>query len=808
MKISYNWLHEYLSREVPISVITDTLTSIGLEVESVTAYESIKGGLRGVVVGHVLTCEKHPDADRLHLTTVDIGSSTPLQIVCGAQNVAAGQKVLVATVGAHLYMFNGEELTIKKGKIRGQESHGMICAEDELGIGNSHDGIMVLPVEAVPGTPAAEQLQIEFDHVLEIGLTPNRTDAFCHMGVARDLVAALSHHPEKGFADIELRTPFIPIAEFKKDHSIAITISDEAAIRYNGVLLEDIQVQDSPEWLRKKIESIGLQSINNIVDITNLVMHESGQPLHAFDADVIGNNIEIRKAKPNESLQLLDGQVIKLQENDIVIAGINGAECLAGVMGGKRSGVNTSTQRIFLESACFHPSLVRKSSRRHGIFSDSSFRFERGTDVSSVTTSMHRAIDLIKSLCPEAIVVFNKDVYPTEIPQTQVSYYPDKTRKMAGSQISDSKIAGIIKSLGCEILSQDSGKWNVRIPYYKADVLRQADLDEEILRIHGYDQISIPPQFRFTPAIEKQPSNDLVQDEIARTLCALGCNEMMSMSMMPDAWKETTGKSEQAIELSNPISGDLALMRTQLLAGAANSIGLNRRHQSPNVRGYEFGKLYHRRGTQIIEEHAIGIWVSGNKNAESWNHPSDASAGIAELRSLVDSIFSLFKIGRTQLRSTDFKGLSQCEGFYAGDLLLGVMGIASNETLLLSGCNTPFYYAELYWHALKKISPSRGTKFIPVEKFPSVRRDLSMVFQTHVRYADIESAAMKAEKKLLRSIDLFDVYEGKNLGDGLKSYALKFMLQNPERTLTDQEIDQAMQRIQASIEQIGGKLRV
>jgi phenylalanyl-tRNA synthetase beta chain len=805
MKISCNWLNEYLSREVPVDLIAETLTSTGLEVESITPFESVKGGLKGVVVGKVLTCEKHPDADRLQITTVDIGAENPLSIVCGAPNVAGGQKVLVATVGTQLHMTSGESLTIKKGKIRGQESHGMICAEDELGIGQSHDGIMVLKDDAVIGSTAAEYLNLESDHILEIGLTPNRTDAFSHIGVARDLVAALSHNSKQNYADLELRTPALSSTPFADKESIDIELSIEAAIRYSGMMIEDIVVTNSPDWLRKKIESIGLQSINNIVDLTNYILHETGQPLHAFDADKLGTPIHIRWARNGETLQILDGTEIKLTKGDVVICG-DSPQCLGGVMGGKRSGVSEKTKRIFLESACFHPSVVRKTSRHHGIFSDSSFRFERGTDASAVFHALHRAFDLLKGMCPSAYVEDSVDLYPVIVQPVEIAYKPSVTRKMAGASISDVRISGILKSLGCDVIAQNGDDWKVRVPLFKADVMRQADLDEEILRIHGYDNIEFESRMRMTPSRELTKPQDIEMSEIAHALTACGFNEMMSMSMMPHSWQEINGKTKNPVELLNPISGDLAVMRTSLLAGALQSTSLNRRHKTMDVRGFEFGKIYHQQNNKIIEEHTIALWISGARFLESWNHKTE-EAGISELRVAVDALLTKARVNGGYWKPTEFGGLAQAEGLFAGEMLIGVMGSVDAKPLALADCDTRVWYAEFYWNALKKIAQSKPVKFAQLEKFPSVRRDLSMIFPKSIRYADIESAAMKAEKKLLRSVGLFDVYEGKNLGEGITSYALKFMLQHPERTLTDNEIDQAMQRIQSGIEQIGGKIR-
>lgn len=805
MKISCNWLNEYLSREVPVKLIAETLTSAGLEVESTTSFETIKGGLKGVVVGKVLTCEKHPDADRLKITTVDIGNEKPLSIVCGAPNVAAGQNVLVATVGAQLHMTSGETLIIKKGKIRGQESHGMICAEDELGIGQSHDGIMVLSEDARVGTAASEYLNLESDSIIEIGLTPNRTDAFSHVGVARDLVAALAHNNQLNYADLELRAPASSFPQFKKSKAIEVRVSSEAAIRYSGLLIENVVVNSSPDWLRKKIESIGLQSINSIVDLTNFIMHETGQPLHAFDADALGSAIQVRFATVGETLQTLDSQNIKLTSEDVVICN-DLPQCLGGVMGGKQSGVSNQTQRIFLESACFHPSRVRKSSRQHGIFTDSSFRFERGTDPSGVVLALHRAYDVLKGICPEASVEDFCDYYPETIHPVIVSYKPSITRKMAGAHISDVRIASILKSLGCEIVEQNGEEWNVRVPLYKVDVRRQADLDEEILRIHGYDKIEFEPRMRMTPSSEKTQPQDLEMSGIAMTLTACGFNEMMSMSMMPQSWSEIKGKTTHAVELKNPISGDLALMRTTLLAGALQSVALNRRHKTNDVRGFEFGKIYHQQNQKILEEHCLGVWVCGGRFKESWNNKSE-EASITEIRTAVDAILAKSRINSGIWKPTEFSGLAQAEGLFAGELLIGVMGVVASHALQLADCDTPVWYAEFYWNAMKKIAQAKPVKFAQLEKFPSVRRDLSMIFPKGIRYAEIESAAIKAEKKLLRSVGLFDVYEGKNLGAGTTSYALQFMLQHPERTLTDAEIDQAMQRIQTGMEQIGGMIR-
>jgi phenylalanyl-tRNA synthetase beta chain len=664
---------------------------------------------------------------------------------------------------------------------------------------------MVLKDDALVGTTAAEYLKIESDYILEIGLTPNRTDAFSHIGVARDLVAALSHNHKLNYADLELRTPALSPTTFTETESEDVEVDFEAAIRYSCLMIEDVEVTNAPEWLRKKIESIGLQSINNIVDLTNYILHETGQPLHAFDADKLGTHIDVRWARAGETLQILDGTEIKLTPEDVVICG-DSPQCLGGVMGGKHSAVSEKTTRIFLESACFHPSKVRQTSRHHGIFTDASFRFERGTDPSAVMQALHRAYDLLKGMCTTARVVDSLDLYPFEVQPAQISFKPSATRKLAGANISDVRISGILKSLGCEIIAQSGDDWRVRVPLFKLDVKRQADLDEEILRIHGYDNIEFESRMSMTPSVEASKPQDMEMSEIAHSLTACGFNEMMSMSMMPHSWKEINGKTKNPIELLNPISGDLAIMRTSMLAGALQSISLNGRHKTMDVRGFEFGKIYHQQNNKITEEHTIALWISGARFQESWNHKSE-EAGISELRGAVDTLLTKARVNSGYWKPTEFGGLAQAEGLFAGDVLMGVMGSVDAKPLELAGCDTRVWYAEFYWNALKKIAQNRPVKFLQLEKFPSVRRDLSMIFPKSIRYADIESAAMKAEKKLLRSVGLFDVYEGKNLGEGSTSYALKFMLQHPERTLTDHEIDQAMQRIQSAIEQIGGSIR-
>lgn len=542
------------------------------------------------------------------------------------------------------------------------------------------------------------------------------------------------------------------------------------------------------------------------MDLTNYILHETGQPLHAFDADRLGASIEVRLAHSGETLQTLDGSEIKLTAEDVVICG-DVPHCLGGVIGGKNSGVSGHTTRIFLESACFHPSKVRKTSRHHGIFTDSSFRFERGTDAGAVFQTLHRAFDLLKGMCSSARLVDIIDAYPNMIQPELISYNPSSTRKMAGAYISDVRISGILHSLGCEITAQSGDHWNVKVPLYKVDVKRQADLDEEILRIHGYNNIHFESRMRMTPSSEPIKPQDIEMSEIATSLTACGFNEMMSMSMMPHSWIDIKGKTQNAIELLNPISGDLSLMRTTLLHGAMQSISLNRRHKTNDVRGFEFGKIYHQLNQLIHEEQAIAIWVSGARYKESWNN-STQEAGISDLRSAVDSLLSKTRTSGGQWRPTEFSGLAQAEGLFAGELFIGVIGTVSSEVLALAECGARVWYAEFYWNAIKKIAQSKPAKFGQLEKFPTVRRDLSMVFPKSIRYAEIESAAMKAERKLLRSMGLFDVYEGKNLEDGHTSYALQFLLQHPERTLTDAEIDQAMQRIQAEIERIGGKIRL
>jgi phenylalanyl-tRNA synthetase beta chain len=811
MKISYNWLREYIDTGLSATEVAELLTASGLEVESVEPVESVKGGLKGVVVGEVLECVKHPDADRLRLTKVNIGQGDPLQIVCGAPNVEAGQKVLVATIGTKLFPSEGEPITIKKGKIRGQESHGMICAEDELGIGASHDGIMVLDNSAIPGTEAASMLGVSNDYCLEIGLTPNRTDAFSHIGVARDLFAVM-----RNMKGVKADTPtlkFPDVSAFKSGsngNAVKVNVHHaEAAPRYAGLTMVGVRISESPKWLKDRLEAIGLRPINNVVDITNFVQHEMGQPLHAFDVSKLeGREINVRLAHDGEKFTTLDGIERTLTADDLVIADQNRTACIAGVFGGMDSGVTAQTTEIFLESAYFHPVYVRKTSKRHAIHTDSSFRFERGCDPNRVIVALKRAALMIQELAGGEIVGEIFDHYPEKIAPTQVAFSWKRCAALIGKDLGKDQIRSILNDLEIEITSEDENGLILSVPVYRSDVRREADVVEDILRIYGYDNIDFPKGLKSSLSYAPKPDPEKCRNLISDMLSHSGFMEMMSMSLTSQTYLEldpTLGSS--VVELLNPLSGDLAVMRQNLLFGGLEAVALNQNHRNPDLRLYEFGKVYHRNGEGYKEEYRLGLFVTGRALPESWNN-ADQAVGFADLRAAIDKIFTVSGIKNTQYSAAESALLNEAITCSAGKINLGLLGDVHDSLLKKFDIKQPVFYAEFNWDAMLRLWPLAKVSYHEPEKFPAVRRDLSLLVDKAVMYGDIEKASFETERKLLRSVNLFDVYEGKNIGEGKKSYALSFMLQDASKTLTDQIVDAAMGRILKQLQdKFGATLR-
>lgn len=813
MNISYNWLKNYIDFDLTPGELSAALTSIGLETGTIEEIESIKGGLNGLVIGKVLTCEKHPDSDHLHLTMVDIGTSEILQIVCGAPNIAAGQTVVVAVIGAKLY--SGEEtFTIKKTKIRGVESYGMICAEDEIGIGNSHAGIIVLPDEIKAGTPASDYYKVEKDFVLEVDITPNRIDAASHFGVARDLAAYLKQNNLSG----KLTKPSVDSFCINNSaEAVAVVVENtEACPRYSGVTIKNIKVKESPDWLKNSLLKIGVRSINNVVDITNYILHETGQPLHAFDLQEIEDNKVIVKTLPEGTEFItLDGITRKLSEKDLMICTGNKGMCIGGVFGGIDSGVTESTTDLFLESAYFNPSWIRKTAKRYGLNTDASFRFERGADPNNTVYVLKRAALLIKEVAGGEITGEIQDVYPNPIKNAEVKLSIEKVWNILGKKIPENTIESILSSLEIEILKKDAGIWDLSIPTYRVDVYRDVDVMEDILRIYGYNNIEIGTELR--SALSYQTPTDLsykLQNLISEQLTGIGFNEIMNNSLTAAAYYEnlTSFPSTHSVLLKNPLSIELNVMRQTLLFGGLENIRYNRNRQSPDLKFYEFGNIYSYHPEKqrednnlaaIKEVFHLGLWLTGNTVTNSWIRPDEKSS-IFELKAYVENLLLRLGISDKKLKYTSLSDdifISALTIETLSGKELGVLGILQTEICKKFDISEAVYFAELNWEALMKESKQFKTRYSEISKFPAVKRDLALLLDKTVSFAEIEKTAYAIDKKILKEIRLFDVYEGKNLPEGKKSYAVSFILQDEEKTLTDKQIESIMNRIQKNLEE-------
>ncbi len=814
MTISYNWLKDYIKTQLSAEQIAHILTATGLEVESVEKRDVVPGGLRGIVVGEVLECTKHPDADRLSITRVNIGQPETLQIVCGAPNVAAGQKVLVATIGTQLHPTDGEPFTIKKGKIRGQESWGMICAEDELGLGKSHDGIWVLDPSAQVGMPAAQHLAMEEDYILEIGLTPNRTDAFSHFGVARDLAAALRNMQGVPADDAQLLRPFdVTIEDSDAQPSITLDIQDQQACpRYCGLEIKGIAVTASPEWLQKRLTAIGLRPINNVVDITNYVQHEMGQPLHAFDRRAIqGDRVVVRLAKEGETITTLDQSQRSLTTQDLVICNAVHPMCIAGVMGGSESGVTDTTTDVFLESAYFNPVFVRRTARKHAINTDSSFRFERGCDPTITRMALQRAAQLIIDCAGGKVVAPIQDFYPQPLENHRITFRWEKAFALIGQSLDRDRVKSILKDLEIIILEENDSALELSVPLYRTDVTREADVVEEVLRIYGYDHIQFPHSMKISLQPAPQPDVEALQNKVADFLSANGYSEMMSMSFTKrsyaDLLPQSDTESSTLVELINPLSNDLAVMRQTLMYSGLEAIAHNRNHRQPDLRLYEFGKIYSKEAKGYQEEKRLAIFITGRRNIESWNNPNDA-VSFMDMKAILDNLLRLLRIRGAKLRPVNHAALDEGMEWWVGKQLLIRAGAVSTELSKVFDVKQRIWYAEVFWETCLAVLPRGDVKYHEPERFPAVKRDLSLLINKDVSYADIERLALETERKLLKEVNLFDVYEGKNLAEGKKSYAISFLLQDSSKTMTDEQTEQIMQRIQQALEtKLGAELR-
>ena len=807
MNISYKWLKEYVDFNLTPQHIAEALTSIGLEVGSVEEVQSIKGGLKGLFVGHVLTCELHPNSDHLHITTVDLGKEEPQQIVCGAHNVAAGQKVIVADLGCVLYD-GDKEFVIKKSKLRGVESLGMICAEDEIGVGTSHDGIIVLPEDAPIGMPAAEYYHLESDWIIEVDITANRSDALSHYGVARDLYAWLK---QNGY-ETSLHKPSCDAFQVDNENIIIdVEVENtEACKRYSCVSIEGCEVKESPEWLQNKLNLVGIRPINNIVDITNYVMLAYGQPMHCFDADMVeGNKIIVKTQQEGTKFVTLDGEEHSLGERDLSICNAKEPMCIAGIFGGKGSGTYETTRNVVLESAYFHPTWIRKSARRHGLSTDASYRFERGIDPNGQIYALKQAAILCKELAGGKVSMQIKDVYPNPVEGAKVSLSYDYVNAIIGKEIGINTIKDIVTSLDMTILSENESGLELLVPAYRVDVQRACDVVEDILRIYGYNNVEIPTQLKSCLSVlGAEDENHKLTNIIAEQLVGSGFNEILNNSLTKTSYyKELNCYTEETtVKVLNPLSSDLGVMRQTLLFGGLESIVRNVNRRNANLRFFEFGNCYHYDASKKEDEKLIkaytqdshlALWVTGKRVENSWAHVTE-DASFYELKGYVENI--LIRLGVSNSSITVVEGTNNifsqsiCIKTKAGKLL-GELGVVSPQQTKVVELNVPVYYADLYWDNLLKTIRKNKIEYKEISKFPVVSRDLALLLDKSITFEQIKDIAFATEKKLLKSVELFDVYEGKNLPEGKKSYAVNFMLQDEQKTLNDKQIDAIMKKL-------------
>jgi len=819
MNISYNWLKNYINTDIEPVELGKALTSIGLEVGGVEEVQTIKGGLEGLVIGEVLTCVDHENSDHLHVTTVNVGAEEPLQIVCGAANVAAGQKVVVATVGTVLYS-GDDSFSIKRSKIRGVESLGMICAEDEIGIGTSHDGIMVLPADTVPGTLAKDYFGIKSDYLIEVDITPNRVDAASHYGVARDLAAYFAlKNPE-----IKLTKPSVDA--FKVDNtnlSIPVVVENtEACPRYSAVTISGVQVGESPEWLKNALLTIGLRPINNVVDVTNFVLHELGQPLHAFDADKIDSKqVRVKCLAEGTPFVTLDGVERKLNAADLMICNGDTPMCIGGVFGGQQSGVTESTQNVFLESAYFNPVSIRKTARRHGLNTDASFRYERGCDPTNTIYVLKRCALLIQEVAGGTISSDVVDIYPTEVKPFEVEISIQKIHSLIGKEIGQDAIETILNALEMKIASRTAEGYVLEVPAYRVDVQRDVDVIEDILRIYGYNNVEIGENLVSTLSYSSKPDSHKLQNMIAEQLTAQGFNEILNNSLTKGAYYAdlTTYPAANNVKMLNALSSDLNVMRQTLLFGGLENIAYNINRRNADLKFYEFGNCYFynaenkKEGETLAaysEEFHLGMWLTGNKQTQSWT-AADQKSSVYELKAYVENIFARLGVNTRKL----------VVGEYADDLLsealvvmsprgfkLAVYGVVHPKIAKKMDIDQEVYYADIDWNALLKEIAKQKVSYAEISKYPEVKRDLALLIDKSVNFAEIEKIAFDTERKLLKKVALFDVYEGKNLEAGKKSYAVSFVLQDETKTLTDSQIDGIMKKMLSNFEtKLDAKLR-
>lgn len=820
MNVSYKWLKEYVDFDLTPQEVEQALTSTGLEVDALEEVQTVKGGLKGLYVGQVLTCEMHPNSDHLHVTTVDLGNGEPRQIVCGAPNVAAGQKVIVADLGCVLY--NGDDsFTIKKSKLRGVDSFGMICAEDEIGVGTSHDGIIVLPEDAPVGQPAAEYYHLESDWVIEIDITANRSDALSHYGVARDLYAWLKRN---GYQTSLHRPSCDGFKVDNEDLPIDVKIENtEACKRYACLSLTDCEVKESPEWLQNKLRVIGLRPVNNIVDITNYVMMAYGQPMHCFDADMVaGNQIVVRTQPEGTKFVTLDGEEHTLGEHDLSICNAEQPMCIAGIFGGKGSGTYETTRNVVLESAYFHPTWIRKSARRHGLSTDASYRFERGIDPNGTVYALKQAAILCQQLTGGKVSMQIRDVYPSPIENAHVSLSYGYVNALIGKEIEPSVIKNILESLEMEIKSENSHGLELSVPSYRVDVRRPCDVVEDILRIYGYNNVEIPTQLKSSLTIQGDEDRAAhLENLVGEQLVGCGFHEILNNSLTKTSYYHDLNRypEKSTVKIMNPLSTDLGVMRQTLLFGGLESIMRNVNRKQTNLRFFEFGNCYKYVAEQDNQEDPIkayqqayhlGLWVTGKRVEGSWAH-ADEPSSFDELNAYVQNIFTRIGVPSGMLVTEKSDNNIFSHGLTIknrGGKIIAELGIVCNKLLKRVDVAGEVYFAEINWTTLMKLTCKNKVEYTELSKYPAVSRDLALLIDKQTEFSQIEKTAFQTEKKLLKRVELFDVYEGKNLPEGKKSYAVNFILQDEQKTLNDKQIDGIMQKLIKNLtEKLGAELR-
>jgi len=807
MIISYNWLSEYLPETIEPEKLSKILTSIGLEVESLRKYEAVKGGLQGLVVGEVITCEKHPDADKLKVTTVDIGTAEKLQIVCGAHNVAVAQKVVVATIGTTIYPFNSEPMTMKKAKIRGVESQGMICAEDEIGLGESHAGIMVLPHDTKAGTGLADFFKLADDYIFEIGLTPNRSDAMSHLGVARDVCAYLSHHNKK---ETVVKSPFKN--NFKPDNQglqIEVLIENkDACQRYAGVSIEGVTIADSPDWLQQRLKSIGLRPINNIVDITNFILHETGQPLHAFDADAItGKKVIVKNLPEGTPFITLDEKERQLFAEDLMICNAEAPMCIGGVYGGMHSGVSAATKNIFLESAWFNPTNIRKTSLKHGLRTDAATRFEKGVDIGNTVNVLKRAALLIKELAGGEISSDIIDVYPNPKEKTEVALKYHYLKKLSGKNYHGDTVKNILHSLGFELIKEGDDEMWYKVPFSKTDISIGADIVEEIMRIDGLDNVDIPSVITISPSVETLAHEAAYSEKVAEYLAGSGFQEIFTNSITNSAYY-SDAVLEKAVKMINNLSEELNIMRPAMMETGLTSIAYNLNRKNNDLKFFEFGKTYSvSEAGKYTEDNHLTIYITGNKTTDSWKSKGE-KADFYFIKAVFEKIMNVLGLQADAYRSAENTDLSNALQASIKNEKIAEIGLVCNAKLERFDIKQPVFYADLNWDSLLKLNKKNNIQHKDVSKYPAVNRDLAIVVDKTLPFEAVQKATAAAKINKLTSISLFDIFESEKIGAGKKSMAISFTFLDEEKTMTDKDIDSMMNKIIGAYEnELGAEIR-